>query len=1553
MAVTVSSDPYLRIFFRLSLSLLFSLSFTVAGHAQTATYHLHREASTTANLFQLKTAGPDAASLAVQSANLKNVANGEYLIKEFDTQSGVPNASGVIAAGSTVTFSLWLKKTASQGTMYPRVKLNLNSASGASVCLLTGSTALTTTLTKYTLTGSVPANVSMTAADRFYSWVGINLAAGSNQNNLAELDIEGSLNGNYDSQITVPLPAPPPPSISSLSPSSGTVATSVTVAGTNFGATQGTSTVTFNGTTATPTSWSATSIVAPVPSGATTGAVVVTVNGQASNAVTFTVTPKINSLSPTSGGVGDSVTISGSTFGATQGTSTVTFNGTTVTPTSWSATSIVAPVPSGATTGTVVVTVNGQASNGVTFTVTPKINSLSPTSGAVGASVTIAGTTFGATQGTSTVTFNGTTATPTSWSATSIVAPVPAGSTTGPVVVTAGGQASNGIAFTITATGTIAGTTTRTSDGAAINGALVEALQGSTVKASTTSAANGSYTLSGVEPGTYDVRASATGYQTGLQSGVVVTMNTTTTVNLSLNAVVSGDTNYIYDELGRLVAVVTPAETVTYTYDAVGNLLSISRGSSSQVSIIEFTPNGGPIGTTVTIYGTAFSTTPSQNAVTFNGVTANVTSATATQIVTTVPVGATTGTITVTTPGGSATSSTSFIVGDSGAPTITGFSPTIGPAGTDVTITGTNFESNSYNNRVEFNQSLSAVTSGTSTMIATTVPSAAASGRISVGTPAGTAVSSDYFFIPPSPYTVADVEVTGRMAIGEDKLVAITQANKIAIIVFDGVAGQRVSVGMSGVTMGTAGWWDVGSVAIYRPNGTVLLSPFGFTTGGNGTPTQVLPVTGTYSIVVDPSDTNTGSVTLSLLEDLALQIGINGPPVTLNFNRVGQNARLTFDGTAGQRVSVGISGVTIGTAGWWDVGSVAIYKPDGAVLLSPFGFTTGGNGTPTQVLPVTGTYSIVIDPYTANTGSATITLSADVAVPISINGPAVTLDFNRTGQNAWLTFDGSAGQRVSVGVSGVTIGTAGWWDVGSVAIYKPDGTVLLSPFGFTTGGNGTPTQVLPVTGTYSIVIDPYTANTGSATVTLSEDLSPPININGPAVTLDFRVGQNARLTFDGTAGQRVSVGISGVTIGTAGWWDVGSVAIYKPDGAVLLSPFGFTTGGNGTPTQVLPVTGTYSIVIDPYTANTGSATITLSADVAVPISINGPAVTLDFNRTGQNAWLTFDGSAGQRVSAGLSGITMAPGYCCEIGTAAIYKPDGTVLLSALTFTNGGAGTPSQVLPVTGSYSILVDPYYANVGNITLTLSDDLSPSMSINAAPLPLDFSRVGQNAYVSFNGNASQQITVRVANNTLGDVTVKLLKPDGTQLTSTDSASSSFNLPTQILPVTGTYTISIDPPGPNTGGLSLTVEDPSGDLALNKTATQSSTNYSGTADRAVDGNTDGNFWDGSVTHTQVEAQAWWHVDLGSIQTISRIDLWNRTDCCSEALTDFYVFVSDQPFASTDVTATQNQAGVWTYHNTGQAPSLTPVPVNRTGRYIRVQLGGVERLSLAEVQVWQ
>jgi len=216
----------------------------------------------------------------------------------------------------------------------------------------------------------------------------------------------------------------------------------------------------------------------------------------------------------------------------------------------------------------------------------------------------------------------------------------------------------------LSAPGTISGTITQGDGVTPIQGASVTILVGQLSGGSTTSGSNGGYSIGGLSAGTYTVQASAAGFASSAQP-VSVAANSTATANFSLQAQGSGTGSYVYDPLGRLVGVILQnGNTVIYKYDAVGNLLSITRQSSSQLAILTFSPPRGPAGTTVTIYGTGFSSTPSQNTVSFNGTNATVQSATSTQLVVTVPTGATTGPISVTTSAGTVTSSNSFTVGN-------------------------------------------------------------------------------------------------------------------------------------------------------------------------------------------------------------------------------------------------------------------------------------------------------------------------------------------------------------------------------------------------------------------------------------------------------------------------------------------------------------------------------------------------------------------------------------------------------------------------------------------------------------------------------------------------------------------------------------------------------------------------------------------------------------------------------------------------------------------------------------------------------------------------
>src|SRR5579863_753417 len=80
------------------------------------------------------------------------------------------------------------------------------------------------------------------------------------------------------------------PTITKMVPTSGPVGSSVTIIGSNYGSTQGSSTVSLNGINAVVTSWGVDGFVAAIPSGATSGTLSVTVNGQQVNSPFFTVT---------------------------------------------------------------------------------------------------------------------------------------------------------------------------------------------------------------------------------------------------------------------------------------------------------------------------------------------------------------------------------------------------------------------------------------------------------------------------------------------------------------------------------------------------------------------------------------------------------------------------------------------------------------------------------------------------------------------------------------------------------------------------------------------------------------------------------------------------------------------------------------------------------------------------------------------------------------------------------------------------------------------------------------------------------------------------------------------------------------------------------------------------------------------------------------------------------------------------------------------------------------------------------------------------------------
>lgn len=1178
------------------------------------------------------------------------------------------------------------------------------------------------------------------------------------------------------SSVTYTLTAPVP-TITGVSPASGPIGSSVTISGVNFG---GSGTVTFNGTLGIPTSWGTDTITVPVPAGATSGQIVITTNQGTSNGYAFTVGTGISSVDPSAGGVGTSVVINGTGFGATQGSSVVTFNGVSATPTSWSNTNITVAVPPGASTGNVAVQINGVTITGPVFTLTPSLVGLSPASGPIGTIVAISGSNFGAVQGSSTVVFGQTPAIPTRWSQNRIVVTVPAGAVSGPVVVTVTGEVSNSISFSVgsAVTGAINGTVTQSDGVTPVAGAIITVFAGNNSVAATTTAQNGTYSIGNLAAATYSIQGSAAGFGSGEQSDVIISAGQATVANLTLSG--QRTISYTYDKNGRLTGIADSASGyASYTYDAVGNITSIARSGTPQLSILGFSPTSGPVGTTLSIVGTDFATIPADNSVTVGGASASVVSGTATQLVVTVPSGATTGPISITNSNGSATSTDSFTVTTSGTgsgPSISSFTPFIGTAGTPVTISGTGFNPDPTSDSVQFNGQIAVVSSATTTSISAAVPAGAVSGPISVETAGGTAVSSSSFTAIPFGYVSSNVDFVGQLTFGGSYSGTISNTGDIGLANFTVSAGEQFNLAGANVTVNQA------SFSILKPDGSVLAQgyvPNGVMYSGNA------PVSGSYEVVITQTS-NPGNITLVLSTNTAGTIA-TGIPSNVTINTPGQNAALTFTGTQGQLATVQLSGGTFNGA------TVSILTPDGGILFSNSFYSSNFFGP--IALPVTGIYTLVIAPEYGSTGSVSVTLSLFSNQTSTISPGAPTgITINTPGQTAQLTFTATEGQVVSVSLSNLTICGSGT----NLSLLSPDGSTFATNYVGCSSSFLWITPTLPGTGAYTLVIAPQGGATGSATVTVTPLNEPPPSTltagTSTGVTINTP-GQIAQWTFTGTQGQLASLLLSNMSF-TSAYGN--SVSILNPDGSTLTS----TSFGQGNffiaPVE-LPATGTYTLVIMPQNGGTGSATVLLSLfseQTGTAIS-SGTPVGVTISTPGQNAQLTFTGAAGQQASVQLSGANFPDG-----DVISILSPDGTTLMSG-----EGNSLGPVTLPASGTYTLVVAPQNGDTGSVTVSLllfanltgtvlSSGTSTNVTINAA---------GQNAQLTFSGTQGQWASVQLSNITFPNcVTVSILAPDSTMLTSLSNCGSSFSVPPVTLPATGTYTVVITPQNGGTGSATI-----------------------------------------------------------------------------------------------------------------------------------------------------
>ncbi|XP_025033233.1 fucolectin-like [Python bivittatus] len=140
--------------------------------------------------------------------------------------------------------------------------------------------------------------------------------------------------------------------------------------------------------------------------------------------------------------------------------------------------------------------------------------------------------------------------------------------------------------------------------------------------------------------------------------------------------------------------------------------------------------------------------------------------------------------------------------------------------------------------------------------------------------------------------------------------------------------------------------------------------------------------------------------------------------------------------------------------------------------------------------------------------------------------------------------------------------------------------------------------------------------------------------------------------------------------------------------------------------------------------------------------------------------------------------------------------------------------------------------------------------------------------------------------------------------------------------------------------------------LARGRPAFQSSTlqdNFRGVAKKAVDGNCRGDWYkDYTCSHTQLETDPLWYVDLGSEHAISAVVVKNREDSCGERLKGAEIRVGD---------SVQNHGKDNVLCGTITDGSLGSISTifchGKIGRYVTISIPGrPEYLTLCEVEVY-
>ncbi|MCP2243377.1 RHS repeat-associated core domain-containing protein [Lentzea aerocolonigenes] len=857
----------------------------------------------------------------------------------------------------------------------------------------------------------------------------------------------------------------------------------------------------------------------------------------------------------------------------------------------------------------------------------------------------------------------------------------------------------------------------------------------------------------------------------------------------------AGPRDYFYDAAGQLAGVTNNSgEAAAYRYDAAGNLEATDRYRTDVASIFALVPQRGPIGGTVEISGTGFATQPADNRVTFDGVAAQVTAASANRLTVVVPDGTGAGAVKVVAGGKTADSRNPFVVTRGvPAPAITNVSTGRANSGDTVTITGTGFDPDPARNVVLFHQTTARVKQASATSLVVEVPAAASSGKISVRTPGGTATGVADFLIAPRGFVIDKLVFGGRIELGRPLELDIP-AGKYAVVLIDGKVGERVHLDLENntVPVRSAMW-------MFTPHGgdfarRTMGDPLDLWAGS--TLRQDIPMfgaNGTYTIVVAPDDGAAGKVRITGSHDLTGdKLTRDGTGVPFTVSVAEQRSEMAFTATEGEWLSVGVTDISMPN----NIFNVTVTHPDG--------FTNTwkadlDNYRPTMVFKArrTGTFKLGVTFGPNELGAGKIWLSGVIdANRLVVDGPSTLMKINRPGQSVRMPFTGVKDQPLRFAITDNTLRENGRSGQAAGILVEPDDNQVE----IRTGTADLKNVPIRKNGEHNLFMSGWQA-VGTAKGWLStkaEAGKAPVNAQ-TRITFD-RPGREVWVDIDGVKDRPLKILLRDKSL--PGKLDA---RLYQPTGNKLIG----IDVANKIDVAALPETGKYRLQLDPTYATTGGLTLALSEplDLGV-VPVDGPLLRPSVAIPGQTVVARFQGQTGQRLSIGYSSPNI------PFVKPEVRKPDGNVLdgFSALSLPFGWDLT---ALPVAGEYRIQFEPQDDSggpaIGDLEIALSGEVDGGKAdIGGAARTLTYNRIAQNGKVTFDGTANDvlQLDITRAFPHNSGAYYSLIAPDGA-ISPRHSFMSRDQFKLTALRLTGTYTLVFDPATFGNGSMTVKVSKP------------------------------------------------------------------------------------------------------------------------------------------------